>query len=182
MMNLERTATCDDTSLFPCVRVTNLPAFIESMFKAVPGEMFSDEIWLLFGADKGVSHMKFHFEIINSTIAGSVDNVHIDCMYEASDIIENMWKVHDYCNAAIHEVQNMEIDCRKVRVFPGGYLHFLEDICWVAKDPLNHSQALQILSLLHIYEITVGSHTIVTIAKLKCARKKLTHDHTTRFM
>ena len=36
--------------------------------------------------------MKFHLEVVNSQKAGSVDNVHIYCMFEATDS-GNMWKV-----------------------------------------------------------------------------------------
>ena len=62
-------------------------------FKMVEHEQFVNKICLLFSGDKGGSHMKFHVEIINSEIIGSVDNVHIYCMFEASDSIDNMWKV-----------------------------------------------------------------------------------------
>ena len=37
--------------------------------------------------------MKFHLEIVNSNKAGSVDNVHIYCMLEATDVKEKKWKV-----------------------------------------------------------------------------------------
>ena len=37
--------------------------------------------------------MKFHLEVVISLKAGSVDNLHIYCMFEATDSVENMWKV-----------------------------------------------------------------------------------------
>ena len=54
---------------------------------------FNDSIFLVFGGDKGGKHMKFHFEVVNSFRTGSVFNVHIFALYEASDCIENMAKV-----------------------------------------------------------------------------------------
>ena len=94
--------------------------------------------------------MKFHVEIINSMIAGSFDNVHIYCMYEASDIIENMWKVHDYYNATIHEVQKMEIDGRRVRVFLGGDFHFLDDMLGHQGSAASFPSSTDLVTLAHL--------------------------------
>ena len=37
--------------------------------------------------------MKSHVEVIISLKSGSVDNIHIYCLFEAADSIENMMKV-----------------------------------------------------------------------------------------
>ena len=61
-------------------------------FQLVEHEKFGGKLWLLFSGDKGGNHTIFLVEIVNSAIAGSVDNVHIYCMFEATDSIDNMWK------------------------------------------------------------------------------------------
>eukprot|EP00112_Aurelia_sp_Birch-Aquarium-sp1_P018930 Seg4595.4 transcript_id=Seg4595.4/GoldUCD/mRNA.D3Y31 product="hypothetical protein" protein_id=Seg4595.4/GoldUCD/D3Y31 len=63
--------------------------------------------------------------MMNLKRTATCDNTSSD---NALDIIENMWKVHDYYNAAIHEVQTMEIDGRKVRAFLGGDFNFIDDM------------------------------------------------------
>ena len=59
--------------------------------KKLQFENFDDNLWLLFSGDKGGKHMKFHFEVINCSNAGSVYNVHIFAMYEGSDSHSNIW-------------------------------------------------------------------------------------------
>ena len=49
--------------------------------------------------------MKFHLEIINSVTLGSVDNVHIFCVYEGADTPENMWKAFHVFIPPITELQ-----------------------------------------------------------------------------
>ena len=58
--------------------------------KKLQFENFDDNIWLLFSGDKGGKRMKFHFEVINCSNAGSIYNVHIFAMYEVSDSHKNM--------------------------------------------------------------------------------------------
>ena len=73
--------------------------------------------------------MKFHLEIVNSSMSASVDNVHIFCMFEAADTVENMWKVFAVFQKQISTIQDPSVtlgDC-PVRLFLGGDFHFLDD-------------------------------------------------------
>ena len=92
--------TRNDEDVTPCsyIRVNNLKNYIEEIIDRdtagfLDDEKFDNKWWLLFAGDKGGNHMKFHVEVINSKKAGSVDNVHIYCMFEAQDSVENMHKV-----------------------------------------------------------------------------------------
>ena len=83
----------------------------------------------MFAGDKGGHHMKYHVEVINSLMAGSVDNVHIYCMFEATDSVENMQNIWLPYH---HQVKHMQSEgfmiCGKeVVVFLGGDYHFLDD-------------------------------------------------------
>ena len=106
---------------------------------------FDGKWWLLFAGDKGGQHMKFHLEVVNSLKAGSVDNVHIYCMFEATDSVENMWKV--WFPPYHAQVKNMmeegfKILDREVVIFLGGDYHFLDDMMGhqgsSASYPSNH--------------------------------------------
>ena len=56
-MALKKTATCENTSPLPFVRLTDLHDFIRVVFDGLPGELdqspFNDEIWILLSGDKG---------------------------------------------------------------------------------------------------------------------------------
>ena len=98
LMGLKRTAKDNTVSPRAFVRVKCLKSYIEEIinkehFNLVESDIFNNKIWLLFSGDKGGNHMKFNVEMVNSNIGGSVDNVHIYCMFEATDSPENMWKV-----------------------------------------------------------------------------------------
>ena len=84
----------------------------------------------LVRGDKGGNHMKFHVEIINSWKAGSVDNVHIYCMFEAADTYENMMKVWEPFQSEIKKMYDPEfkIQGRPVKIFVGGDYHYLDDM------------------------------------------------------
>ena len=73
--------------------------------------------------------MKYHLEIVNSLKAGSVDNAHIYCMFEATDSVENMRKVwlphHDQIKKMYQE--DFSIFGEGVQIFLGGDYHFLDD-------------------------------------------------------
>ena len=74
--------------------------------------------------------MKFHVEIINSLNAGSVDNVHIYFMFEATDSVENMTKVWLPYKDQIKQMQDDNFtlnDGRAVQIFLGGDYHYLDD-------------------------------------------------------
>ena len=129
LMGLKRTAK-DDT----VVRVKCLKSYIEEIinkehFNLVESDIFNNKIWLLFSGEKGRNHMKFNAEMVNSNIAGSVDNVHIYCMFEATDSPENMCKVWLPYHDQIKEFQKegYSISCKEFKVFLGGDYHFLDD-------------------------------------------------------
>ena len=77
-----------------------------------------------------IKALKFHDEIINSINSGSVDNVHLFSMFEATDSLENMWKAFSFFREQIFAIQRDDfcINDRKVKVFLGGDFHFLDDL------------------------------------------------------
>ena len=90
---------------------------------------FDGKWWIWFAGDKGGQHMKFHLEVVNSLKAGSVDNVHIYCMFEATDSVENMWKVWFPYHPKVKKMEGgFRILGREVMIFLGGDYHFLDDL------------------------------------------------------
>ena len=69
--------------------ISSIVENLEKM-KKLQFENFDDNTWLLFSGQKGGKHMKFHFEVINCSNAGSVYNLHIFAMCEGSDAHSNM--------------------------------------------------------------------------------------------
>ena len=73
--------------------------------------------------------MKYYVYVVNSNKAGSVDNVHIYCMFEATDSVENMRKVwlpyHDQVKCM--QQDGLTILGKEVVIFLGGDYHFLDD-------------------------------------------------------
>ena len=97
-MGLRRTKNDDSISQCAYLRVRDLYTFIEQIIKRDTSgfhndERFDNKWWILFSGDKGGHFMKYHLEIINSRKSGSVDNVHIYCVFDAQDSVENMKKV-----------------------------------------------------------------------------------------
>ena len=92
-------------------------------------ENFDDNLWLLSTGDKGGKHMKFHFEVINCSNAGSVYKVHIFTMYEGSDSHGNMALVLPKFYEAIERLQSEEFSHigHKFKLYLGGDYHFLDD-------------------------------------------------------
>ena len=74
--------------------------------------------------------MKFHLEVVNSQKAGPVDNVHIYCMFEATDSVENMWKVWNTYRLQVQSKmeEGFTILDREIMVFLGGDYHFLDNM------------------------------------------------------
>ena len=97
--------------------------------KLVEHEKFGGKLWLLFSGDKGGNHTNFLVEIVNSAIAGSVDNVHIYCMFEATDCIDNTWKLWLPFREEIKGMQKdgFQINGKEVKIFLGGDYHYLDD-------------------------------------------------------
>ena len=156
LMSLKRTAKCEETEMLAYIRVTNLGQFLIEIFNNLPGEldrsMFDNEIWILFAGDKGGGHMKFHVEIINSITSGSVDNVHLFCMFEAADTLENMWKVFGIFREQIVAIQkdDFSIDGRKVKIFLGGDFHFLDDMLGHQGSAATFPGCLDLVTLDHL--------------------------------
>ena len=155
-IGLKKTATCDNTSMLPFIRVTDLKEFLKAIFDGLPGErdpnLFDNEIWVLFAGDKGGGSMKFHLEIINSITSGSVDNVHIFCMYEGADTVENMWKVFHVFQQPITDLQegNFRIEGRRIRVFLGGDFHFLDDVLGHQGSAATYPSSTDLVTLEHL--------------------------------
>ena len=134
LMPLHRTATSENTEMMPFIRVTNLIEFTKEIVHNLPGEkdasLFDDKIWILYSGDKGGGYMKLHIEVINSIRAGSVDNVHLFCMFEGADSLENMWKEFAVFRNPIIAMQedDFHLDGKKGLVFLRGDFHFLADM------------------------------------------------------
>ena len=133
-MGLKKTKNDDDVTLCAFVRVKVLRTYIEEIITRDTGgfsdnENFNNKWWLMFAGDKGGNHMKYHVEVINSLKSGSVDNVHIYCMFEATDSVENMRKVWLPYHRQVKQIQEdgFMICSKEVVVFLGGDYHFLDD-------------------------------------------------------
>ena len=97
--------------------------------------------------------MKYHVEIINSIKAGPVDNVHIYCMFEAADSIENMVKVwHPYrAQVKMMMEDNFKLnDGYGVEIFHGGDYHFLDDNMGHQSSSTTYPSSLDKVTLYHL--------------------------------
>ena len=107
--------------IFVKVLIQYIVSIVEDLEKQkkLQFENFDDNLWLLFSGGKGGKHMKFHFEVINCSNAGSVYNVHIFAMYEGSDSHSNMALVLPKFFEAIERLQSEEFSLigHKVRYF-----------------------------------------------------------------
>ena len=94
LMALKPMVTSEYTEMLPLLRVSTFSQFIADIFENLPSEqgpsIVNNEIWILFAGDKGGGNVKMHVEIINSIRCGSVDNIHLYCMFEGADTLENM--------------------------------------------------------------------------------------------
>ena len=131
-MGLHKTAADEMVTSRPYVRVKDLESYISEFLQSetlIENDQFNGRLWLLFGGDKGGQHMKFHVECLNTSKAGSVDNVHIFCMFEAADTLDNMWKVFYPFRQQINDLQQpgKTILGKKLEIFLGGDYHFLDD-------------------------------------------------------
>ncbi len=154
-MGLHRTATEENVSDRAYVRVNKLEAYITKISKKetlVDDDQFEGKPWLLLGGDKGGHHMKFHVECINTTKVGSVDNVHIFCMFEAADTLENMWKVfHPYREqiAALQEL-GKSILGKELKIFLGGDFDFLDDCLGHQGSSASYPSSSDLVELQHL--------------------------------
>ena len=97
--------------------------------------------------------MKFHFECINTLKVGSVDNVHIFCMFEVTDSLENMWKVFmPYRDQIRHlEEPTANILGKELEIFLGGDNHFLDDCLEHQASSAWFPSAAYLVELKHLY-------------------------------
>ena len=105
MAGLKKCTKDEEVAQCAFVAVKSLTMFIIHTIDYDPAGFSDDELfgrkwWLLFSRDKGGSHMKFHLEVVNSKKSGSVDNVHLNCLFEATDTQDNMRKVWVTCSLA----------------------------------------------------------------------------------
>ena len=119
----------------PVVKCKDLVSYITSVYFKTKTEIESaggkflgdsDAVQVAFAGDRGGASVKFHFELISCGNSGSVFDVHIFSMYEASDCAENMEKVLREYEGVIREMQreDFRIDGRKVKIFLGGICIF----------------------------------------------------------
>ena len=127
----------NDGGVTPCayLRVKDLKMYTEEIITRdtagfSDNEKFNNKWWLMFAGDKGGNHIKYHVEVINSLKAGSVDNVHIYCMFEATDSVKNMRKVWLPYHSQVKQMQEdgFMICGKEVVIFLGGDYHFLDDL------------------------------------------------------
>ena len=128
--------------------------------------------------------MKYHLEIVNSLKAGSVDNVHIYCMFEATDLVENMRKVwlpyHDQIKKMYQE--DFLIFGKGVQIFLGGDYHFLDDNLGhqgsSATYPSSNDEVLlnityKTMPIIHIHHLIVQLRDVQFTTTLKITTKTL---------
>ena len=90
---LKPSSNKEELKVLPVLKVVDLIKYVSGIVEGLLSTQkvllddFRNEIWILFGGDKGGKHMKFHFEVINTNSSGSVFDVHMFAMYEASDAV-----------------------------------------------------------------------------------------------
>ena len=105
--------------------------------------------------------MKFHFEVINCSNAGSVYNVHIFAMYEGSDSHSNMALVLPKFFEAIERLQSEEFSLigHKVKVFLGDEYHFLDDYLGHQGSAATCPSSKDLVTLEHLRNHSGTAHT-----------------------
>ena len=105
--------------------------------------------------------MKFHFEVISCSNAGSVYNVHIFTLYKGSDSHGNMALVLPKCFEAIERLQSEEFSLirRKVKVFLGGDYHFLGDSLGHHGSAASCPSSKDLVTLEHLRNHSGTAHT-----------------------
>ena len=144
-IGLKKSKLNEDVTQYAYLRVKDLKVFIEEIIKRdISGfsnaRELGDKWWILFSGDKGGSYMKYHREIVNSFKAGSVDNVHIYCMFEATDSVENMQKVWlPYQEQILRMYQEEYTICGKKCKCSLEVIITFWMTTWVTKDHLPHT-------------------------------------------
>ena len=156
--------TKNDDGVTPCayLRVKDLKVYTEEIItRNTDKEKFNNKWWLMFAGDKGGNHMKYHVEVINSLKAGSVDNVHIYCMFEATDLVENMRKVWLPCHSQVKQMQEdgFMICGKEVVIFLGGDYHFLDDNMGHQGSSATYPSSTDKVLLVHLQNHAGVAHT-----------------------
>ena len=165
LMALKPMATSEHTEMLPFVRVSNLLQFIADIFENLPSEQdpssFNNEIWILFAGDKGGGNVKMHVEIINSISCGSVDNVHLYCMFEGADTLDNMWKVLGIFREQSDAIKqdDYNIRGRRVKAFLGGDFHFIDDMLGHQGSASPFPSSIDLVTLEHLRNHGGHPHT-----------------------
>ena len=105
--------------------------------------------------------MKFHVEVINSKKAGSVDTVHIYCMFETQDSVENMHKVWlpYYEEVKAMQAEGFTLREKGVILFLGGDYHFLDDDMGHQGSSTSYPSSTDNVLLKHLQDHSESSHT-----------------------
>ena len=97
--------------------------------------------------------MKYHVEVLNSLKAGSVDIIHIYCMFEAADSVENMMKLWYPYRDQMKEMMKDDFtlkDGNSVLIFLGGDYHFLDDNMGHQGSSASYPSSLDKVALTHL--------------------------------
>ena len=105
--------------------------------------------------------MKYHLEIINSMKSGSLDNVHIYCMFEAQDSVENMKKVWLPYHSQVKTMYESDFTIcgQSVQIFLGGDYHFLDDNMGHQGSSATYPSSLDKVLLSHLQNHANNPHT-----------------------
>ncbi|XP_057296535.1 uncharacterized protein LOC130625451 [Hydractinia symbiolongicarpus] len=105
--------------------------------------------------------MKFYFEFVNSVSSGSVYDVHMFCLYQASDCRQNMARVLRPFRDVIIEMQQSEfrMDRHKVKVFLGGDFHFIDDVLGHQGSSASYPSVKDYVELTHLQNHRGLPHT-----------------------
>ena len=109
----------------------DLVKYMEGVYDKLESDYYDNPdstIKINLSGDKGGKSMKFHFEIWHPS--SSVFDIHLFCMYEGSDCLENMTKVLGKFAGAFQAMADpgFKLRGRKVEFFLGGDFKFLDGV------------------------------------------------------
>ena len=149
----------------PYIRVKKLIPFINEIVNNIQSfrqdEEFECKIWVLFSVDKGRNSMKFHLEIINDSKSGSRDVVHPFALYEASDSIENLWKVFSVFQTELKKLQEPDFildNGKKVKIFLGGDYDYISKCLGHQGQGATYPSPTDLVTLSHLRNHTGKGH------------------------
>jgi hypothetical protein len=154
-MSLRKVQADETVSKVTFVRIVGLKSYVVSIIQndqMFEHPLFEGHIWVLFSGDKGGGHMKFHVECLNSVNAGSVDNVHLYCMFEAHDSVENMWKVWTAYRDQVKAMYKKDflVLGKPIRIYIGGDYHYLADIMGHQGSASTYPSSTDLFTLEHL--------------------------------